>query len=98
MFERINQAVIADFLSWSPAVGILGARQVGKTTLAKTFANDPEKGIYLDLDSPQAMAMPAPFLKPIASVWSCSTRFKTSLKYCNCCAAKSTLIAVPVDF
>jgi uncharacterized protein len=56
MFERINQAVIADFLSWSPAVGILGARQVGKTTLAKTFANDPEKGIYLDLDSPQAMA------------------------------------------
>ena len=56
MFTRINQAVIADFLSWSPAVGILGARQVGKTTLAKTFANDPETGVYLDLDSPQAMA------------------------------------------
>ena len=56
MFSRINQSVIADFLDWSPAVGILGARQVGKTTLAKTFANDPEKGVYLDLDSPQAMA------------------------------------------
>ena len=56
MFTRINQAIIADFLSWSPAVGILGARQVGKTTLAKTFANDPETGVYLDLDSPQAMA------------------------------------------
>ena len=56
MFSRINQSVIADFLGWSPAVGILGARQVGKTTLAKTFANDPEKGVYLDLDSPQAMA------------------------------------------
>ena len=56
MFSRINQSVIVDFLGWSPAVGILGARQVGKTTLAKTFANDPEKGVYLDLDSPQAMA------------------------------------------
>ena len=56
MFSRINQAVIADFLSWSPAVGILGARQVGKTTLAKAFADNPETGVYLDLDSPQAQA------------------------------------------
>ena len=56
MFLRINQAVVADFLSWSPAVGILGARQVGKTTLAKAFANQPETGIYLDLDNPQALA------------------------------------------
>ena len=56
MFSRINQAVIAEFLSWSPAVGILGARQVGKTTLAKAFADNPETGIYLDLDSPQAQA------------------------------------------
>ena len=53
---RINQAVVADFLSWSPAVGILGARQVGKTTLAKAFASHPETGIYLDLDNPQALA------------------------------------------
>ena len=56
MFSRINQAVIQDFLGWSPAVGILGARQVGKTTLAKAFADNPETGIYLDLDSPQAQA------------------------------------------
>ena len=56
MFSRINQSVIADYLSWSPAVGILGARQVGKTTLAKAFASNPETGVYLDLDSPQAMA------------------------------------------
>ena len=56
MFLRINQAVVADFLSWSPAVGILGARQVGKTTLAKAFARHPETGIYLDLDNPQALA------------------------------------------
>ncbi len=56
MFSRINESLIADFLTWSPAVGILGARQVGKTTLAKSFANNPETGIYLDLDSPQARA------------------------------------------
>ena len=60
MFYRLNQAVIADCLSWSPAVGILGARQVGKTTLAKAlttqFASAPETGVYLDLDSPQALA------------------------------------------
>lgn len=53
---RINQAVTADFLSWSPAVGILGARQVGKTTLAKAFADNPQTGVYLDLDGPQAQA------------------------------------------
>jgi uncharacterized protein len=56
MFSRNNEQLIADHLSWSPAVGILGARQVGKTTLAKSFASDPQTGIYLDLDSPQDQA------------------------------------------
>ena len=56
MFSRINEQLIAEYLSWSPAVGILGARQVGKTTLAKAFANDPTVGVYLDLDSPQDRA------------------------------------------
>lgn len=56
MFSRINEQLIAQYLSWSPAVGILGARQVGKTTLAKAFANDPNAGIYVDLDSPQDQA------------------------------------------
>ena len=56
MFSRINVQLIAEYLSWSPAVGILGARQVGKTTLAKAFARNPQTGIYLDLDSPQNQA------------------------------------------
>ena len=56
MFSRINEQLIAKYLSWSPAVGILGARQVGKTTLAKVFASDSAVGIYLDLDSPQDQA------------------------------------------
>jgi uncharacterized protein len=56
MFLRKSAPIIAEFLSWSPAVAILGARQVGKTTLAKTFVTNPELGVYLDLDSPQAQA------------------------------------------
>ena len=56
MFDRLAAAKIADHLSWSPAVGILGPRQVGKTTLAKTFATDPAKALYLDLDTASARA------------------------------------------
>lgn len=56
MFDRLASARIHQHLQWSPAVGILGPRQVGKTTLAKTFASDPASSIYLDLDTPQALA------------------------------------------
>ena len=51
MFDRLAATKIADHLSWSPAVGILGPRQVGKTTLAKTFATDPAKAVYLLLSA-----------------------------------------------
>jgi uncharacterized protein len=56
MFHRLAATKIADHLSWSPAVGILGPRQVGKTTLAKTFATDPAQAVYLDLDTASARA------------------------------------------
>lgn len=56
MFDRLASAKIRQHLQWSPAVGILGPRQVGKTTLAKTFASDTASSIYLDLDTPQALA------------------------------------------
>lgn len=56
MFHRLAATKIADHLSWSPAVGILGPRQVGKTTLAKTFAKDPTQAVYLDLDTASARA------------------------------------------
>jgi len=56
MFNRIAYSKIDEHLQWSPAVGILGPRQVGKTTLAKTFATDPDRSIYLDLDSSVALA------------------------------------------
>lgn len=56
MFSRLAHSKVVDHLQWSPAVGILGPRQVGKTSLAKTLTADPAKSIYLDLDTPQAMA------------------------------------------
>ena len=56
MFNRIAFPKIREHLQWSPAVGILGPRQVGKTTLAKIFAKDSNQSIYLDLDSAEALA------------------------------------------
>jgi len=56
MFDRVALPKITEQLLWSPAVGILGPRQVGKTTLARTVAADPATSIYLDLDNPQALA------------------------------------------
>ena len=56
MFSRLTFPKVIEHLTWSPAVGMLGPRQVGKTTLAKAVAADAAKSIYLDLDSPQALA------------------------------------------
>ena len=51
------QSEIAQLLQEFPAVGVLGPRQVGKTTLAEAIANtvSPEP-IYLDLESPANQA------------------------------------------
>ncbi|MEX1166493.1 MAG: ATP-binding protein, partial [Hydrogenophaga sp.] len=38
MFDRLAHEEIREALSWSPAVAILGARQIGKTTLAQAIA------------------------------------------------------------
>ena len=56
MFERLAFAEIQQLLSWSPAVALLGARQIGKTTLAKQVAHSFPDAIYLDLETPQARA------------------------------------------
>jgi len=53
MIKRIAQDEIAQLLEEAPAVGLLGPRQVGKTTLAfeiaKSFSPEP---VYLDLENP----------------------------------------------
>jgi predicted AAA+ superfamily ATPase len=51
MFEREAAAILRDRLGWSPAVALLGARQVGKTTLARRIAAERPGAIYLDLES-----------------------------------------------
>lgn len=57
MFDRLALPKITAQLQWSPAVGILGPRQVGKTTLARAIASNPATSVYLDLDNPQALSM-----------------------------------------
>jgi uncharacterized protein len=56
MFNRKPSQEIRNHLSWSPAVAILGARQIGKTTLAQQIAAEFPKSVYLDLENSQARA------------------------------------------
>jgi len=56
MFKRICEDKLRQALGWSPAVAILGARQVGKTTLARQIAALQPDALYLDLEQPQARA------------------------------------------
>ncbi len=51
MIRRRVQTIVQERLSHLPAVGLLGPRQVGKTTLAQTIGAARES-IYLDLESP----------------------------------------------
>jgi len=51
MIARHIEALVQERLSHLPAVGLLGPRQVGKTTLAQTIAATRES-VYLDLESP----------------------------------------------
>jgi len=53
MIERAATTELNRLLAWFPAVCIVGARQVGKTTLAKSLRQDngPQPAIYLDLEA-----------------------------------------------
>lgn len=66
MITRTLQADISRLLKAFPAVCILGPRQVGKTTLAKTLAGTFKKAaLYLDLENPldqRKLADPFTFL------------------------------------
>lgn len=56
MFQRKSASEIRQQLGLSPAVAILGARQIGKTTLAHQIAAEFPDAIYLDLENAQARA------------------------------------------
>lgn len=51
MIKRSEYKIIKDLLKQFPAVALLGARQTGKTTIAKQIAATPKgKALYLDLE------------------------------------------------
>jgi predicted AAA+ superfamily ATPase len=56
MFQRKSAVEIRQQLGLSPAVAILGARQISKTTLAKQISAEFPDSIYLDLENAQARA------------------------------------------
>lgn len=57
MIDRIAQSEIAQLLDEFPAVGVLGPRQIGKTTLAENIAATKSPApIYLDLENPVDLA------------------------------------------
>lgn len=55
MINRIYFEIVKNKLNNFPAVGLLGARQIGKTTLAKEIAAT-NKAIYLDLENYKDLA------------------------------------------
>jgi hypothetical protein len=50
MYNRIIQKDLRKLIKNFPAVALLGPRQIGKTTLAKSLLDTIKKGIYLDLE------------------------------------------------
>ncbi len=66
MFIRLASTATRDALRRAPAVALLGARQVGKCTLARAIAADTPDAIYLDLEAQEdrsRLANPALFLR-----------------------------------
>ena len=54
--HRIKEKTIKEHLRIFPAVAILGARQVGKSTLAKQIMKEYPNSVYLDLEDPRDLA------------------------------------------
>jgi predicted AAA+ superfamily ATPase len=52
MIDRWITGKLEHAIQHTPAVALLGARQVGKTTLAQTIARD-RNSLYMDLESPE---------------------------------------------
>ncbi len=57
MLDRLLTETLQKALRQFPAVALIGSRQTGKTTLAKTIAGAwPEPSVYLDLELPSDLA------------------------------------------
>jgi predicted AAA+ superfamily ATPase len=56
MIDREAQAEVRASLRAFPAVGVVGSRQSGKTTLARGLVGERGAGVYLDLEKPSDLA------------------------------------------
>ena len=56
MIPRHAKQNVLRSLAQSPAVALLGPRQIGKTTLARDLADDVPDSLYLDLEDPRDAA------------------------------------------
>lgn len=57
MIDRpLHLQTVRHLLTQNPVVGILGARQVGKTTLARQLAKEHEHCSFFDLEDPRTLA------------------------------------------
>ena len=56
MFERRCKQRILQYLRETPAVALLGPRQIGKTTLGRDIAAETPDTVYLDLENPRDAA------------------------------------------
>ncbi|MBT7092077.1 MAG: AAA family ATPase, partial [Bacteroidetes bacterium] len=57
MIQRSAEKKLLETLSFFPVVGIVGPRQVGKTTLAKKLQTIIDKeSLYIDLENPRDLA------------------------------------------
>jgi uncharacterized protein len=54
MFDRLALHAVEHALAWSPAVALLGPRQVGKSTLARAVARRHPGAVLLDLERAQS--------------------------------------------
>ncbi|MCG8457464.1 MAG: ATP-binding protein [Holophagales bacterium] len=56
--RRRHRETLVDLLAWNPVVALLGARQVGKTTLARSLTDESDQPVtYLDLENPTDLAV-----------------------------------------
>ena len=68
MIRRHLEAILLASLRRFPIVGLVGARQVGKTTLARAVARKVGRAVYLDLERPSdnaRLADPELYLEPL---------------------------------
>ena len=56
VIERRHKRHVLNCLEETPAVALLGPRQVGKTTLARAIAEETPDCLYLDLENPEDAA------------------------------------------